>query len=106
MPVSVSGNVPPVLFENARRGDWVAALTLSGGVLDATLIGADAARFSLAFEPTTGVATIIPAEVFDAERYGNGATWQFGLSVRTATGSADLPDTYRITLVGLDDTPP
>ena len=86
MSVTVSGTVPDTIYENARPGDWVARLVLSGGVLEVALVGADASLFEVVFDRATQALTITPAQAFDAEAYGGPVSFGFGLSVRTAAG--------------------
>ena len=106
MSVTVSGTVPDSIYENARPGDWVAELLVSGGVLEVALVGADAALFDIAFDPATQALTITPVQVFDAEAYPAPHSFAFGLSMRTAAGWEVLPVTWQVALLGVDDTPP
>lgn len=103
--VSAIGTVPGIINENARPGDWVGALTLSGGVLEVALAGPEAAFFDVAFDRARQAVTLTPAFAFDAEALG-ARVFTLALDVRTAAGWQRLAQSWPVTLSGFDDTPP
>lgn len=106
----VSGEVPSTIFENARPGDWIGSLSLSTAqeVLEVALTGPSARLFEAKLDKLSGRITILPAMVFDREAYSATAdpVLEFSLSLCFDTGWQDAGQSWSVTLLGLDDTPP
>ncbi|WP_207553658.1 hypothetical protein, partial [Teichococcus deserti] len=108
MPLLVSGEVPDTIYENARPGDWVAKLSLSGltGITDVRLTGTDANRFEARLDAAKGLVTIVPVGAFDSEAFSGTPKFAFGLQVKTASGWVDSGQSWGVSLLNVDDTPP
>jgi Ca2+-binding RTX toxin-like protein len=106
MSVSIGGAVPDSIYENGRRGDWVAYLTFPSEVTSVGLIGRDAALFTATFSSSRRLMTITPLQPFDAEQFNPNSVFSFGLSARIDSIWRALPVTYTVALLGLDDVPP
>ncbi|MDO9499444.1 calcium-binding protein [Falsiroseomonas sp.] len=106
MSASFVGTVPDTIHENAARGDWVAYLTFGPEITSAALIGRDAGLFVSTFRTGSRLMTITPLQAFDAEEWGDGWEFTFGLNVRTAAGWGSLGVTFTVRLLDVDDTPP
>jgi Ca2+-binding RTX toxin-like protein len=106
MSVSIGGSVPVSIFENARRGDWVAYLTFSAEVASVGLTGPDAGRFVSTFSTLRRTMTITPLESFDAETFAPDTRFVFGLTAKIASVWRALPVSYSVALLDVDDTSP
>ncbi|WP_200845329.1 hypothetical protein, partial [Roseomonas sp. 18066] len=107
MPLLVSGEVPDTIYENARPGDWVAKLSLSGltGISDVKLTGTDANRFEAVLDASKSLVTIVPVGAFDSEAFSTAPKFAFGLQVKTASGWVDSGQSWGVSLLNVDDTP-
>ncbi len=106
MSASFVGTVPDTIYENAARGDWVAYLTFAPEITSAALIGRDAGLFVSTFRSGSRLMTITPLQGFDAEEWGDGREFTFGLNVRIAAGWGSLGVNFTVRLLDVDDTPP
>ncbi|MBU8545318.1 MULTISPECIES: hypothetical protein [Roseomonadaceae] len=106
MSVSFSGTVPDTIYENARRGDWVAYLTFPEGVFSVGLYGTDANLFTATFHADRRLMTITPLQALDAEAYPANASFSFSVSIRTSAGWIASGGHFTVRLLDLDDTPP
>ena len=106
MSIQVGGTPPTVIHENATAADWVARFALPISVLEVELIGPHAALFFPFYTPANGALRVRTVGLLDAEEFGTNAELGYALRVRTAAGWQDLPTVYRVTLLGVDDTPP
>jgi len=106
MSAAFVGTVPDTIFENSVRRDWVAYLTFGPEVIGTALNGPDAGLFVSTYRTDSRLMTILPLQAFDAEEWGVGREFIFGLSIRTAAGWAALPVSFTVRLLGLDDTAP
>jgi hypothetical protein len=108
--VQASGTVPATILENNEPGDWSATLALSdaAGALEVALTGTSAALFDATLNKATGIVTIVPALSLDREAYSASTTpvFTFGLSVKLPSGWQQVPQTWSVSLQGVDDTPP
>ncbi|SDE13437.1 hypothetical protein [Belnapia rosea] len=111
--VQVSGSIPSTLRENARPGEWVAGLTLTGdtGSLAAIEItGPNALNFTASWSPVLGLASLGIAAPVDYEYFAAAhlpTQLSFSLRFVFTDGSRQSPSTvYRVAVLDQDDAPP
>lgn len=111
--IQVSGTIPSTLQENARPGQWVAGLMLTGDTASLAgieLTGANALNFSAAWNPGLGLATLGLAAPVDYEYFAAAhlpTQLSFSLRFVFADGSRQSPATvYHVAVLDQDDTPP
>jgi Ca2+-binding RTX toxin-like protein len=113
MAITAVAAIPDTIVENRNPDLWEGLVTLSGSVLDVRLTGRDAPHFTTSIDAAGSMVTIRPSAPFDAEAFGfqgyglfGAHRFEFGLSVRTPTGWQTIAETWRVSLINVDDTPP
>ena len=111
--IQVSGTIPSTLRENTRPGEWAAGLTLTGDtgqLIGIELIGPNALNFSVAWNPSLGLATLGIAAPADYEYFAAARLpTQLSFSLRFVfdDGSRQSPNmVYRVSVLDVDDAPP
>jgi hypothetical protein len=111
--IQLTGSIPESIRENSRRGDWQAALAVTGDtdrVVAVEVQNTNGLNFTASWDALRKLAILEPAALLDFESFAAGGRQpllSFTLRFVFDDGSRQgLPTPIRIAVLDVDDTPP